>query len=178
MKGNILYRPYLNCASASRKTHQPPPHSFLRFCMPTYGMMPAQPPKLESTPVKSGRRLRSSNKTANEDSTTTTNSNGRSDASKHNTSKNSWMLSGTGKLLKTVTPSDLTASTTEVSSASGFELLCTYNWTSLPSPTIYVPGKIIMTSTSAHRISGSDCSLRRRPPKMEDVGTSRDYQER
>jgi hypothetical protein len=47
---------------------------------------------------------------------------------------------GTGSSLKTINATQLEASATPVSSSAGFQLLCTYNRVSTPSPTIYAPG--------------------------------------
>ena len=55
--------------------------------------------------------------------------------------KTAWMWKRTGELVNSVSFTDLTATSAAVSSTTGFELLCTYSWTMLTSPTIYVPGK-------------------------------------
>ncbi|KAF2423194.1 hypothetical protein EJ08DRAFT_596344 [Tothia fuscella] len=54
--------------------------------------------------------------------------------------KEAWLLKGVGEKLKSLVAEDITGSSCEVSSAPGFDLLCTYNWAMLPAPTIYVPG--------------------------------------
>ncbi|RYP38741.1 hypothetical protein DL767_002481 [Monosporascus sp. MG133] len=57
-------------------------------------------------------------------------------------SKHSWMLKNTGAVIHPLTA--VQPINTEVSSAGGFELLCTYNWIvktkNKSDPTIYVPG--------------------------------------
>jgi hypothetical protein len=50
------------------------------------------------------------------------------------------LTNGTGRSLNTIELAQLRAGSAPVSSSAGFELLCTYNWVSTPSPTIYVPG--------------------------------------
>lgn len=56
------------------------------------------------------------------------------------TNKFTWLTKGTGQLIKLIDPTQTKGITTPVSSGAGFELLCTYNWISTPTPSIYVPG--------------------------------------
>ena len=56
------------------------------------------------------------------------------------TNKFNWLTRDTGKSITIIESSQLDAGTTPVSSSAGFELVCSYNWVSTTSPTIYVPG--------------------------------------
>jgi hypothetical protein len=105
--------------------------------------MASQAPKPGSSRVHSDRRLRSAKKIGPGEGFEGDGS--RRNASIHY-SQHSWLLNGTGKLLKSVVSSTLTVSPIGVSSAAGFDFLCSYNWTPLSFPTIYVPGKIKMNS--------------------------------
>ena len=54
--------------------------------------------------------------------------------------KSAWLTKATDELLKAYDPVELEASSTEVTSAAGFDLVCTYNWNLGKVPSIYVPG--------------------------------------
>ncbi|MCJ1475563.1 hypothetical protein MMC13_004226 [Lambiella insularis] len=55
--------------------------------------------------------------------------------------KTAWLTKGTGEMLKTFEQIELEASSSEVTSTAGFDLLCTYNWSLGKVPSIYVPVK-------------------------------------
>jgi hypothetical protein len=55
--------------------------------------------------------------------------------------KDAWMTRGVARQLGTIDFARIQAATTPVTSGAGFELLCSYNWSPQPNPTIYVPGK-------------------------------------
>jgi hypothetical protein len=48
----------------------------------------------------------------------------------------------TGPLIKAFQSHRLQAESPTVTSETGFELLCTYNWALIPAPSIYVPGML------------------------------------
>ena len=50
-------------------------------------------------------------------------------------------MKGTGQSIKVLLPDQFEAGKTSVTSRTGFELLCTYNWAPTEFPSIYVPGK-------------------------------------
>ncbi|ERF75695.1 hypothetical protein EPUS_01525 [Endocarpon pusillum Z07020] len=57
-----------------------------------------------------------------------------------NSQQAAWLLKGTGQSIKVLLPDQFEAGETSVTSKTGFELLCTYNWALTKVPSIYVPG--------------------------------------
>jgi hypothetical protein len=51
-----------------------------------------------------------------------------------------WMAKGVGERIETIDNSALEPAETPVSSSTGYELICSYNWVNRKEPTIYVPG--------------------------------------
>ncbi len=52
-------------------------------------------------------------------------------------------MKGTGPSIKVLLPDQFEAGETSVTSQTGFELLCTYNWALTKVPSIYVPGMLL-----------------------------------
>ncbi|KAF7559945.1 hypothetical protein G7046_g4215 [Stylonectria norvegica] len=54
--------------------------------------------------------------------------------------KDWWLFMDAGDILKTIRSTDISPSQTAVTSSSGYDMLCSYNWVNLQKPTVYVPG--------------------------------------
>ena len=63
------------------------------------------------------------------------------------------MTEETGPVLKAFRSDKLQAESPTITSDTGFELLCTYNWAQTATPSIYVPG--MLTSPPVRSISGN-----------------------
>jgi hypothetical protein len=58
-----------------------------------------------------------------------------------------WMRKDTGQCLKDFHSAQLEAGHTEVTSSTGFDLVCTYNWILQKECAIYVPGMLEVSQT-------------------------------
>jgi hypothetical protein len=54
--------------------------------------------------------------------------------------RDQWMVKDVGGKIDTIEVSSLKPADTPVSSSTGYELICSYNWANHKAPTTYVPG--------------------------------------
>ena len=83
-------------------------------------------------------------------------------------------MDNVGDLIVQFDPADLEPDETEVSSADGFDVICTYNWSDSKTPILYVPGMSRLTS-NFHQPNGNKLRIVRRPSNLDSTTTSREH---
>ena len=83
-------------------------------------------------------------------------------------------MNNVGDLLVQIDAADIEPDETEVSSADGFDVICTYNWSDSKTPILYVPGMSRLTS-NFDQPNGNKLRIVRRPSNLDSKTASREH---